>query len=150
MLTVATLYIATDDFTALKFAIVQNASLNIYMGGSNRPIKWEPVRLYNEDGKPNYANVSSYSALSGEIVNIPDVYNARGFNFEGTKRFDAGTGYRSKSMLVVPLRNHENDIIGVLQLLNAIDEKRESCEVFKKKARKLPHPLHPSRCCPHK
>ncbi|HPU29838.1 MAG TPA: HD domain-containing phosphohydrolase [Syntrophorhabdaceae bacterium] len=132
-----TLYIATDDFTALKFAIVQNASLNIYMGGSNRPIKWEPVRLYNEDGKPNYANVSSYSALSGEIVNIPDVYNARGFNFEGTKRFDAGTGYRSKSMLVVPLRNHENDIIGVLQLLNAIDEKKGKVVKFSKKSEEI-------------
>jgi len=58
-------------------------------------------------------------AISGETVNIADVYNAKGFNFAGTKKFDKETGYRSKSMLVVPLRNHENDIIGVLQLLNA-------------------------------
>lgn len=118
-----TLYIMNDEKTALDFAIVQNASLNIRMGASGEPIKWKPVNLKNIDGSPNYANVSSYVALSGETVNIPDVYNARGFNFEGTKRFDAGTGYRSRSMLVVPMRNHENDIIGVLQLLNAIDKK---------------------------
>jgi hypothetical protein len=54
-------------------------------------------------------------------VNIPDVYHAEGFNFEGTKKFDERTGYRSKSMLVLPMRNHENDIIGVLQLLNPLD-----------------------------
>ena len=56
-----------------------------------------------------------------KTVNIADVYHAQGFNFEGTKKFDKKTGYRSKSMLVAPLRNHENDIIGVLQLLNALD-----------------------------
>jgi len=118
-----TLYILNDEKTALDFAIVQNASLNVRMGGSGKPMKWKPVNLKNIDGSPNYTNVSSYVALSGEVINIADVYNAKGFNFDGTKRFDAGTGYRSKSMLVVPMRNHENDIIGVLQLLNAIDKK---------------------------
>ncbi|HOJ44002.1 MAG TPA: hypothetical protein PK800_07755, partial [Syntrophorhabdaceae bacterium] len=71
-----TLYIVTKDGSALEFAIVQNASLNIYMGGAEKPIRWKPVRLYNDDGSPNYANVSTYAALSGEIINIPDVYNA--------------------------------------------------------------------------
>ncbi|MCX7966422.1 MAG: GAF domain-containing protein [Syntrophorhabdaceae bacterium] len=132
-----TLYIMNDDNSALEFAIVQNASLKIYMGGKEKPIKWKPVRLYNDDGSPNYANVSSYCALTGEIVNISDVYNARGFNFEGTKNFDAGTGYRSKSMLVVPLRNHENDIIGVLQLLNSIDRKTEKVIKFSKKSEEI-------------
>ena len=60
-------------------------------------------------------------AISGKTINIHDVYNVEGFNFEGTKQFDKKTGYRSKSMLVTPLRNHENEIIGVLQLLNALD-----------------------------
>jgi len=116
-----TLYIVNDDGTALDFAIVRNISLDIRMGGTGTPINWKPVSLFDNDGKPNHTNVSSYVALSGEAVNISDVYHAKGFNFEGTKRFDAGTGYRSKSMLVVPMRNHENDIIGVLQLLNAKD-----------------------------
>ena len=75
--------------------------------------------MKNLDGSPNHANVSAYAAITGQVVNISDVYHAEGFNFEGTRKFDAETGYRSKSMLVVPMRNHENDIIGVLQLLNA-------------------------------
>ncbi len=113
-----TLYIMSDDESMLHFAIVQNDPLNIRMGGSGGSITWPPVRLINADGTPNYANVSAYTALSGEVVNIADVYHAEGFNFEGTRKFDVETGYRSTSMLVIPMRNHENDIIGVLQLLN--------------------------------
>jgi HD-GYP domain-containing protein (c-di-GMP phosphodiesterase class II) len=114
-----TLYIMSDDEEELHFAIVQNTSLNIRMGGTGGRITWPSVRLKNLNGKPNHANVSAYAAITGQVVNISDVYHAEGFNFEGTRRFDAETGYRSKSMLVVPMRNHENDIIGVLQLLNA-------------------------------
>lgn len=116
-----TLYIMTDDEKELRFAIVQNDSLNVRMGGTSGAIQWSPVRLTDDEGKPNYANVSAYAAISGEIINIPDVYDAEGFNFEGTRNFDVTTGYRSQSMLVVPMRNHEQDIIGVLQLLNALD-----------------------------
>jgi HD-GYP domain-containing protein (c-di-GMP phosphodiesterase class II) len=116
-----TLYIMSDDDEALQFAIVQNGPLNIRMGGTGEKISWKPVALRNPDGSSNYANVSAYAALSGNVVNIPDVYDAEGFNFEGTRKFDAGTGYRSRSMLVVPMRNHEDDIIGVLQLLNGKD-----------------------------
>jgi len=114
-----TLYIMTENETALQFAIVQTDSLNIRMGGKSGKITWPPVLLKNAHGDPNYSNVSAYTALSGEVVNIPDVYYADGFNFEGTRQFDQSTGYRSQSMLVVPMRDHENNIIGVLQLLNA-------------------------------
>jgi HD-GYP domain-containing protein (c-di-GMP phosphodiesterase class II) len=114
-----TLYIVSNDDKELAFAIVQNDSLKTRMGGTSGAITWPPVPLYHKDGTPNHANVSSFAALSGETVNIPDVYHTDTFNFEGTRSFDAGTGYRSRSMLVVPLRNHEDDIIGVLQLLNA-------------------------------
>ena len=117
-----TLYIISDDEKELQFAIIQNTSLDVRMGGTGGAITWPPVKLRNKDGSPNHANVSAYAAITGKVINISDVYNAEGFNFEGTRKFDAETGYRSKSMLVVPMRNHENDIIGVLQLLNAQTE----------------------------
>lgn len=116
-----TLYIMSDDRKKLCFAVVQNSVLGIGMGGTGGKITWDPILLINEDNIPNYSNVSAYAALSGKVVNIPDVYNASGFNFEGTRLFDEKTGFRSQSMLVVPMRNHENDIIGVLQLLNSRD-----------------------------
>ncbi len=114
-----TLYVTSEDEMALNFAIVQNDKLQIRMGGTGQKISWSSVPLKNPDDSPNYTNVSAYAALTGNVVNIDDVYHATGFNFEGTRRFDEQTGYRSTSMLVVPLKNHDNDMIGVLQLLNA-------------------------------
>ena len=115
-----TLYRRTDDNT-LRFEIVRTTSLRYYLGGtSGNPVPFYPIQLYR-DGEPNYGMVAAYVALTGQTVNIPDAYGAEGFDFSGTRAFDRKTGYRSKSFLTVPLKNHENEIIGVLQLINAID-----------------------------
>ena len=125
-----TLYIVDHDKKILNFVIIQNDSLNIRIGGtSNDKVSLPPVPL-ETDGKPNYSNVSSYCALTGELVNIPDVYEAEEFDFTGPRKYDEQTGYRSQSMLVIPLKNHENDIIGVLQLLNATDPKTKEVIPF--------------------
>ncbi len=114
-----TLYILDDDEKHLRFEIMQNDTMKTRMGGtSGVEISLPKVPLY-VNGKPNHSNVSSYTALTGETVNIPDVYEAKGFDFTGPKEYDTATGYRSKSMLVIPMKNHENKIIGVLQLLNS-------------------------------
>ena len=106
-----TLYILEEN--TLRFQIVQNDSLKIRMGGkTGDTIPFPPVELKE-------SNVSAYVAIKGEPVNIPDVYDTDLFDFTGPKKFDQSTGYRSKSMLVIPLKNHEDDVIGVLQLLNA-------------------------------
>ncbi|TAK85669.1 MAG: GAF domain-containing protein [Betaproteobacteria bacterium] len=115
-----TLYRVTEERT-LRFEIMRTSSLKFYLGGTTgNPIPFYPVQLY-KDGKPNHNNVSAYVALTGKTVNIPDAYTAEGFDFTGTRGFDSKTGYRSKSFLTVPMKNHENEIIGVLQLLNAQD-----------------------------
>lgn len=116
-----TLYLLDEKEELLNFAILQNDTLKTRMGGtSGIPASLPPIHL-KVDGLPNYSNVSSYTALTGKVVNIPDVYQAGGFDFTGPMKYDAATGYRSKSMLVVPMANHQNNIIGVLQLLNAKD-----------------------------
>jgi len=114
-----TLYIHDEKNRCLDFRIIFNESLNIRYGGlSEQKINFPPVPLYIE-GEPNYSNVSSYAALTGEVVNIPDVYTAEGFDFSGTKKYDESNGYRSKSMLVIPMMNRDKKLIGVLQLINA-------------------------------
>ena len=136
-----TLYIMSDDETALQFAIVQTETLHVRMGGTGGQITWKPVLLQNPDGSANHENVSAHVALTGNTVNIPDVYDAGGFDFRGTKKFDAQTGYRSKSMLVVPMKNHENDIIGVLQLLNARNEERSDVISFSAECQEMTESL---------
>ena len=113
-----TLYIRTDDRKHLAFKVIQTDSLKIKMGGTADPIAWPPLSLYNEDGTPNRQMVAAVCAIDKKLINITDVYEAEEFNFEGTKKFDASTGYRSKSMLVIPMKDHEDELIGVLQLIN--------------------------------
>lgn len=117
-----TLYMLTKDRRELAFHVLHTDTLHSHMGGtSGNAITLPHVPLYDENGNPNQANVCSYVALNNETVNIADVYKAKGFNFEGAKKFDAMMNYRSMSMLVVPMRNHEDELIGVLQLINAKD-----------------------------
>ena len=114
----------TEDRTALRFEIVRTDSLNIAIGGTTgNPIAFPNLPLHDDAGKPNNSLVAAYAALHDETVNIADAYTEAGFDFSGTRKFDERTGYRSQSFLTVPMKNHENEIIGVLQLINAKDPK---------------------------
>ena len=120
-----TLYRMSEDQQSLRFEIVRTDSLKIAFGGTTgQPIsaKFNDLPLYRENGEPNNSLVAAYSAIHAETVNIADAYVAEGFDFSGTRKFDQVTGYRSKSFLTVPMKNHDNEIIGVLQLINAIDQ----------------------------
>jgi len=117
-----TLYRVTEDERSLRFEILRNDSLGIAMGGtSGNPISFPLLPLRTESGEPNNSMVAAYAAIHQETVNIADAYQAEGFDFSGTRKFDERTGYRSQSFLTVPMKNHENAVIGVLQLINATD-----------------------------
>ena len=115
-----TLYLATEDKKHLKFEIIMNDSLGIMMGAKvGEPIPFEPLPLYDDLGNPSTTMVAAHAALYKKTINIPDAYTAEGFDFAGTRAFDIRTGYRSQSFLTLPMLNHENELIGVLQLINA-------------------------------
>ena len=125
-----TLYTRTDD-NRLKFEIMVNETLGIHRGGtSGEDIQFYPISLYDKNGEPNNKMVASWAALSGETINIADAYEEKRFDFSGTRDFDQKTGYRSKSFLTVPLTDHENEMIGVLQLLNARDPETGEVKPF--------------------
>lgn len=115
-----TLYIKSKDEKTLQFKVVQNDSLNIFMGGTKEKLNWNNLPIFSEDGSLNNKMVAVVCANEKRIINISDVYKTTKYKFEGTKQFDKKTSYRSKSMLVIPLINHENEVIGVLQLINKI------------------------------
>ena len=121
----------------LHFQVIQTDSLKIKMGGLSEKIAWAPLPLYLENGIPNKAMVAATCALEDHLINIPDVYEAKGFSFEGTKKFDQGTGYRSKSMLVIPMKNHEHEIIGVLQLINKLHPQSNEVIAFEDEDEKI-------------
>ncbi len=131
-----TLYLVSDDEKHLDFKVVQTDSLNIKMGGTEKAISWPMLDLYKSDGSYNNEMVAATCANEDKLINISDVYFAKDFNFDGTKKFDQSTGYRTKSMLVVPMKDHEEKIIGVLQLLNK-ESSNESVISFTKEDEKL-------------
>ena len=114
-----TFYLMTENNT-LSFEILRNDQLDMTLGGTTgKSVDLPDVHIYNEDGTPNLNNVAAAAAFSGELINIPDAYRSDEYDFSGTKKFDESTGYKSRSFLTVPLKNHEEDVIGVMQLLNA-------------------------------
>ncbi len=116
-----TLYTRTED-QCLKFEILHNSSLKIHKGGtSGEEISFYPISLYDDEGKPNTHMVAANAVISDKTVNIPDAYDSKEFDFSGTRSFDNKMGYRSTSFLTVPMTNHENENIGVLQLINAME-----------------------------
>lgn len=123
-----TLYLVDHMANTLEFRIMQNDSLSISEQGNN--INLPGVRLYNDAGKPNLTNVSSYVFHTGETVNIEDVYKTDKFDFKGTKTFDKQLNYISRSMIVIPMKNHEDEIIGILQLINAKNPQDGSIRPF--------------------
>lgn len=125
-----TLYLRNEK-DELEFAIVLTDSLGIALGGTTgAPILFPPLPLYNADGQPNTHNVATYVALAGTSVKVADVYSAESFDFSATKRFDEQNGYRTKSVLTVPLKNNQDEVIGVLQLINAQDEQTGEVDEF--------------------
>ncbi|TMG74554.1 MAG: GAF domain-containing protein [Betaproteobacteria bacterium] len=135
-----TLYRVTED-KSLRFEIVRTSSLKYYLGGTTgNPVPFYPIQLY-KDGKPNQTMVAAQAALTGRTINIADAYTAEGFDFTGTRAFDAKTGYRSKSFLTVPMRNHEGETIGVLQLINALDPRDGEIVAFSASDQRLAESL---------
>ena len=132
-----TLYLVTDD-AKLKFEIMRTQSLDIAMGGTTgKPIPFPSLPIYLDNGSPNTNMVAAYSVVNAKTVNIADAYLTQGFDFSGTRKFDEKTGYRSKSFLTVPMKNHENEIIGVLQLINAIDPLTKQIITFSESHQRL-------------
>lgn len=137
-----TLYRLEENNQHLRFEVLYNNSLQLYMGGATGvPIPFPPIPLYDSTGQPNTSMVVTYAVLNDTTVVIDDAYAEQNFDFSGTHRFDQQTGYRSRSFLTVPMKNHEEQIIGVFQLINALDPETGQVRTFSKADRQLAESL---------
>lgn len=119
-----TLYLFNEKESSLEFKIVSNSSLNISHGGRSSKISWPPLKIVDENGEVNRKNVAVVSAYDDKLINIADIYNSTTYDFSGAKDFDANVGYKTTSMLVIPMKNRENELVGVIQLINkTVNEK---------------------------
>ena len=89
----------------LVFELTQNSSVVYPFTKSKMPL--------------SEASIAGYVALTGQIVNVADAYHLPASSpYKVSRSFDEKSGYRTKSMLVVPMRDHQNEVIGVIQLIN--------------------------------
>ncbi len=124
-----TLYRTSKDKQSLCFNISLNDTLNMYQGGvRGHTVDIPNIPLIDANGNRNLNAVAAYAANYKISVNIQDVYTVGVFNFSGTRNFDQQFNYKTKSLLTVPMHDHEGELIGVLQLINAKDpETGELC-----------------------
>lgn len=111
-----TLYLLEDN--ELHFCRMVTKSFSIRQGGHEAPITLPPVPL-----RPSH--VCARAVLENRLINVPDVRSNEDFDFSGARKYDAMTGYFTRSMLVVPLANDRGELIGVLQLINALTDDGE-------------------------
>ncbi len=127
-----TLYMLKGEYpeTRLVFECLINKSLNSYITRKSKENRFGPLMLFDEDGKPNHQNIACYVADTKETLNIPDIYESTGFDSTGARNFDKLANYRTESLFVIPLLNHDNDVIGVIQLINAKEPGSETTVPF--------------------
>ena len=106
-----TLYLLEED--GLHFCRMVTRSMGLRQGGHDDPITLPPVPL-----KPSH--ICARAVLERRLINVPNVHDNREFDFSGARRYDAMTGYNTRSMMVTPLSNDRGELIGVLQLINAL------------------------------
>ncbi|MDM8518003.1 HD domain-containing protein [Desulfobacterales bacterium HSG16] len=112
------IFLLQDD--ELKFSYVHNDTLFTKAESS--------VELYSSFTVPvNERSIVGYTAKTGKIIDIADAYDIPDnlpYSFEPS--YDRKTGYKTTSMLSIPLKSFDNRMVGVMQLINAKNEQRQA------------------------
>ncbi len=116
-----TIYTLSDDKQTLDFTIICTKSMNLNLGMADTA-KWPSVPLYDEKNNKIFKNFASYVAHTGKPGSVEDAYDQDIFDNSGTKNYDKNNNYHSRSMAAIPMKDHENELLGVIQLINAFDE----------------------------
>ena len=104
-----------DEHDQLRFKLAQNDTVDVPFAEITMPL--------------TETSIAGYATLSGHIVNVADAYDlSKDSPFQISRSWDEESGYRTKSMLVVPMRDHLDMVIGVVQLIN---KKRDAGAVLK-------------------
>ena len=102
----------------LRFSYTQNDTLLRQLPpGRKLPYSTFSIPVSN-------ASIAGYVAANGTILNIPDAYEIpASYPFSFNRSYDDLTGYRTRSILTIPMKNSRDAVIGVLQLINALDSR---------------------------
>jgi len=126
----ATVYLL-DSKNRLYFFVIQNSSLQLYSEKTPEILDHlKAIPLFAASGQINEQSVAAVAAAENRTINVSDIYSSDEFNSQGAKNFDEKMHYKTKSMLVVPMTNQRQEVIGVLQLINHIDPYSGQADAF--------------------
>ncbi|MDY0301876.1 MAG: HD domain-containing protein [Trichlorobacter sp.] len=113
-----TIYIKEGDTLYARYS--QNDTLHKGAEGKRKSVYTNIVIPANS------SSIAGHAAASGQLLNIPDSYQlSKDLPYSFNSSFDAMTGYRTVSQLVLPLTSMRGDTVGVLQLINAKDANKQ-------------------------
>ncbi|MBI9083584.1 MAG: HD domain-containing protein [Desulfobacterales bacterium] len=109
------IYIREED--RLLFSYTQNDTLQ-------KRLPPDEKLIYSTFSMPiDTTSIAGNTAVTGELLNIADVYRLDpGVPYQFSKKFDQSAGYKTQSMVTVPLQSGRGDLLGILQIINAQNE----------------------------
>jgi HD-GYP domain-containing protein (c-di-GMP phosphodiesterase class II) len=120
------LYTLSEDKKKLNFEVICNDFLGIKMGGKTQaPVDFSNIKLYTHEGFIDEDNYLIYSLMKNEILNIENMYSNRKWDFSKLRKFDRLTKYKTKAILVIPLKNQQEETLGLIQLINPRNHQKE-------------------------
>ncbi|MDD4277279.1 MAG: HD domain-containing protein [Candidatus Cloacimonetes bacterium] len=121
----ATIYKVNDEGTALEFEVIYNGTMGMRQGGAHGAVDWSPLPLYDAEGNPELSHIVTSVYHRKQGLCFDDVYKSEGYDISGTVSFDRSSDYRCEAMLTIPLKDHEDNVLGVIQFINPLDENKE-------------------------
>lgn len=119
----ATFYMVDDSDNTLRFIKILNSKMDVDL--SSEDITWPPVKLYDETGNANLKNLAAICYHKKQSFNLPDVYKQDLFDISGTRQYDMRNNYRTRSIVAIPMMDHTDNIIGIIQLINSVGSNNE-------------------------
>lgn len=118
-----TLYLLSPEGDVLEYVIVRTDSLGIAYGGTTgKKPPFKIIHLYHpETGDPELRTQVVRAVVTKQSINVADAYDSDEFDFTNTKAFDLNYGFRTRSVITIPMINHRGEPIGCVQLINAKD-----------------------------
>ena len=115
----ASLYIKHGE--ALRFHIIKNKTLNMDMNASSAAIKsLQEIPLHSTGNQ--HSSISAYCAITKKSINVVDISLETRVDLGPTKAFDTKFNYQTKSILATPILDNKQNVLGVIQLINAQNE----------------------------
>ena len=125
------LALVDDDEECLVYSLLKNSKTGIHYGGtSSESIPFEKINLNEDNTTTGLPGIENYLIQSGEIIVSNDIDNDSRFDFSKLRNRYEINNYTCRSILLLPLVNRQNEIIGIAELINPREKGSDKIKKF--------------------